>query len=305
MKKIQIPLSKYNDKEFLYNYLNGNKTIGDEDPDYNGIFHVHWRGPIDNDKILIQIKSILATQDVQKIYFWIEDPLITMSSPGYAQIARFKEVEFKVFDKEEFWNVKGTLKAKEKVWQYYTMQTGDKRYKTDILRFIVLSIYGGVYSDLDLLYLRNVKDIKLNNWSSKWATDPYAECCILKLEQGSDIWEEIYNNNPNDKNCFSMFKPGHNANLAFDWEYDNLSFYSLPSPFFDMIWGMGSQNRDMPFLPFHTFDQFFEKSEKDFSLETFLPGCFAYHWHNRWDKPIHPQSPMAKLNRSLDETLSL
>ena len=101
---------EYNDYRSCLKFLKENKTIGNEDADYNGIFHVHWRRPIDNDKVILQIKSTLATQKVNKIYFWIEDELVTKGFPpnklslGYSKLLQFKDyVEFKVFDKNYFW----------------------------------------------------------------------------------------------------------------------------------------------------------------------------------------------------------
>jgi len=295
-----ISLEKYNDAQYCYDYLNSHKTIGDEETEYNGIFHVHWRGPIDNDKIILQIKSTLATQEVDKIFFWIEDPLTTFMSPSYPKLNQFnKYVETKVFDKKILNQASGQQKHKDKIWQYYTMNIHDKRYKTDIFRWIILNIYGGLYTDLDTFLLRDVRDLKIKNWCSKWCEDPYIEACILKLEKGSDVYEQMYLNNPNNPQCFNLYVGNYPE--AWSFKHKNLNITSLPTNFFDMAWP--ATNIGSPVLSIENFDKFFERTDKEITLDNFFKGCFSYHWHNRWDRPEYIDSPAGKLNAQLDEII--
>ena len=296
-----IPFEKYNDAEYCYNYLNSHKTIGDEDASYNGIFHVHWRGTIDNDKVILQLKSTLATQQITKIYFWIEDPLVTMTSPTYPKLNQLRKyVEVKVFDKSVFDQATGNSKNKEKIWMYYSGFHGDKRYKTDIFRWVILNIYGGVYTDLDTFLLRDVRDIKLNNWCSKWGVNNYIEACILKLEKRSDVYEQMYLNNPNNSQCFNLYI--NNMPTAWSYDHKNLNITSLPSAFFDIVWNEYDNDR-CKFLTLNNFDNFFKETDKEITLDNFFKGCFAYHWHNRWDKPEYKNSFAGKLNKQLDEII--
>ena len=299
-----IPQEKYNDTIYINDFLNSHDTIGNEkNVNYNGIFHIHWRGPIDNDKVILQIKSTLATQKVFKIYFWIEDNLTTMMSSGYNKLIQFhKYVEIKEFNKNIFNQATGNINNKEKIWSYYSRHHGDRRYKTDILRWVILNIYGGVYTDADTLLLRDLRDIKINNWSSKWGVDPYAECCILKLEKGSDMYEQMYLNNPNNPQCFLLIQ--NNLPEAFNYKYDNLTFTSLPSAFFDIVWNLEMlKHRDLLFLTFSEFEHFFENTDIEITLDNFFKGCFAYHWHNRWDFPELKNSFAGKLNQQFDKII--
>jgi len=301
-----IPKDKYNDFRYCLNYLRTNKTIGDEeDVDYNGIFHVHWRGPIDNDKVILQIKSTLATQHVEKIYFWIENFITTITSPSYIKLNQFKKyVEVKVFDKNILTLAQGEQKHKDKIWQYYSMHHPDRRYKTDILRWVVTSIYGGVYTDADTLLLRDLRNIHINNWSSKWGVCECAEACILKLEKGSNIYEQMYLNNPNNVQCFLLIK--NSIPDAYSYRYDNLDFTSLPTAFFDIVWGNEYPfNEEIDGLFFKGFENFFEKIDKDknITIDNFFKRCFAYHWHNKWNMPELKDSMAGKLNIDIDKKI--
>jgi len=298
-----IPIEKYNDTQFIYNFLNENKTIGDEDAEYNGLWHVHWRGSIDNNKVILQIKSILATQYVKKIYFWIENENVTRNSPFYENLIQFKDyLEVKVFDREIIKLAPGKISNKAWIINYYERNHGDRRYKTDMFRWIILSIYGGMYTDADTLMLRDVRDIEINNWSSKWGTDEYAECCILKLEKESDAYEQMFRNDPTNPQCFLNIK--NNLPEAFNWKYDNLRITSLPGVFFDIVWTLDTLGlKDLPFLTFNHFDHFFQKTDKEVTLDNFFKGCFAYHWHNNWDAPELKDSFAGRLNVDIDRII--
>ena len=298
-----IPVEHYNDKTYLFNYLNDHKDIGNEDPGYNGIFHVHWRGPIDNDKVILQIKSTLATQDVDKIYFWIEDNITTITSPSYVKLMQFRKyIDVRIFSPETIMLAEGDTKNKTKIGEYYVRNRGDRRYKTDIMRWIVLSIYGGVYTDLDTLLLRNLSDIRIKNWSCKWADQDFAEACILKLEKGSDVYEQMYLNWPDDPRCFLMMS-NYDVPIAYSFQHDNLRFTSLPSPFFDPVWLDGKNNDKVPSLTIKNFDEFFEETSAEITIGSFMEGCFAYHWHNRWDVPELKNSVAGKLNADIDKII--
>ena len=303
-----IPLERYDDTEHCYNYLNYHKTIGDEETDYNGIFHIHWRGPIDNDKIILQIKSILATQYVIKIYVWIENELVALTSPGYVKLNQFhKYVETKIFDKSVFDQAIGDIRNKQKIWMYYNGIYADRRYKTDIFRWIILSIYGGVYTDADTFLLRDVRDIRLKNWSSKWGRETYVEACILKLEKTSNIYEQIYLFDSNNSHCFNMYDQmnlNKDKPQFFNFFIDRPvlhNFTSLPCSFFDIVWS--EHDNDLNFLTLNNFDNFFKTTEKNINLDNFLKGCFAYHWHSRWDHSELKDSYAGKLNQDLDKII--
>jgi Glycosyltransferase sugar-binding region containing DXD motif len=297
---LDIPYEHYNDTEYCYNYLNEHKTIGNEDPEYNGIFHVHWRGPIDNDKVILQLKSTLATQEVNKIYFWIENFNTTFLSQGYPKVDQFKKyVEIKLFNYEVFNQTTGDPRNKSKIWQYYNIPHVDRRYKTDMFRWIILNVYGGVYTDADTFLLRDLRDIKIKSWSAKWSTAPYLEGCIIKLQKGSDVYEQMYLNNPDNPQCFLLIQ--NNLPEAFSFKYNNLNLIPLPDTFFDIVWP--HEDQDLKCLTFNNFNKFFQETDQEVTLDNFFKGCFAYHWHNHWNDKELENSYAGKLNKHLDKII--
>jgi hypothetical protein len=300
-----IPIEKYDDIDYISNYLNTHKTIGNEETvEYNGIWHIHWRGPLDNDKVILQLKSVLATQQVEKIFFWIEDNIRTFTSPGYIKLIQFKKyIDVKVFDKSIMMQASGDRKILETIWSYYNRYYPDYRYKSDILRWIVLDIYGGVQIDADNFLLRDFTDIKINNWSAKWPHEPYGECSCLKIQKGEKRYEQIYLNNPNNPNCFIMLYPPKFRLEAFNFKYENLTHTVLPTPFFDMVFSKPTPEFTSPALSFANLRDFFKPTEKDITMDNFFKGCFDCHWHNGWDAPELKNSYAGRLNKHLDEII--
>ena len=301
-----FPEEQYDNHEYCLQYLKDNKTIGDElDTEYNGIFHIHWRGPIDNDKVILQIKSTLATQKVSKIYFWIENKLVSLMSPSYTKLLQFRKyVEIKVFDKKVFNQIEGNQKNKDKIWLYYSQNHSDRRYKTDILRWVILSIYGGIYTDADTLLLRDLRDIKINNWSNAWATFKISQCaegCAIKLEKGSNVYEQMYLNDPTNIQCYLNIDKT-SCPSAYHIRHKNLNFTILPSPFFDVMWS--TEPREVDGINFYDdFGIFFKETNRDTNLDNFMKGCFSYHWHNFWSAPELKRSYAGRLNADIDKII--
>ena len=84
------------------------------------------------------------------------------------------------------------------------------------------------------------------------------------------------------------------ADLTYDLPLDMVV---LPCAWFDPAWGL----QGGPFKDFE-FDDFLVKRPVELTactLDNFHPESFAYHWHNRWEMPVHNDSCMADLNREI------
>jgi len=300
---IDIPKNEYNNLFAGLKYLRTNKTIGNENAEYNGIFHVHWRGEI-TDKQLLVVKSILCTQKFSKIYFWIEDNIRAITSPSYPKLLQFsKFVDIKVFDNSiiDMLNIESNIKNKIKEY-YNRMGYVDIRYRSDVFRFIVLTIFGGVYVDLDMFLLRDLTDIKINQWCSKMGPgSDIGDGAILKLDKNSDECKKIYLNDPHNPQCYIISN-------SLDYKHGNLNITSLPSSFFDILWGhslsqQGKLGLHIDNIKMTDFNDFFKKTNNEVTINTFFKGCFAYHWHNRWNNPEYKDSFAGKLNADMDRII--
>jgi len=155
-------------------------------------------------------------------------------------------------------------------------------YASDIIRFVVLYIYGGVWFDMDVLFLRDLNSIKINRYTSQWGTDMCGNAAILRLEKGHSLIKEVVN----------RYRKPFYPTSTFQVDND-LSLTMLPSTFFDILWrGRDAIPKDINFIE---LEDFFKKGDKKITMENIFPSCYAYHWHNRWNDLIEENSPIDQL----------
>ncbi len=270
-----IPIEKYNDVQYCFDYLNRNKTIPENSnlEDKPNIFHCFWSGEI-TDLHVLCLNSLLKTQSIENIYLWTDNPNNITESAAYLKIKDF--VEVKNFDINVFNAMKGAKSIKDSLWIAYnkimkaSWSQSNIAYLSDIFRFVVLHNDGGIYFDMDIIFLRNLNEINLTRWMSQWGADNCGNACLLRLEKGNNLVDSIY----------GSFKRPFFPLTSFKFE-NNVDITILPSAFFDPLW---RDHQDIPDdAPFKYFDDFFENENWKKDL---FPGTFGYHWHNRWNKTL-------------------
>ncbi len=88
------------------------------------------------------------------------------------------------------------------------------------------------------------------------------------------------------------------------WD-ENFSFTLFPASWFDPVWLFHDEkDGDYIYPDLKKFDQFFQETDQIVTLDTFFKGAFGYHWHNRWDMDIHPQSYFGQLRFEIERRYS-
>ncbi len=292
----EIPSNKYNDLEYVYNFLQNNKTVGNETLDNENYFHCFWKGkllPIH----LACLESILKTQTDPIVMVWVPSKDEFTNSEYYKYLP--KAIEVREASKDLFLKSNASKKNQLHLYNKFknlldsfngdlTTYNHDVAYASDIFRFIVLSVYGGVWFDMDVLFLKDLKDIKLKNFVYKWGIQEYGNGALMRLEKGNDIIDKVMSLNLN--------KPFYPTETFT--KQNNLDIWMLPTEFFDIIWKYKKYDGNKINLPIKNFDDFFNPSNKKFDIN-FLNGCFTYHWHNHWDKVFIESSPITQIYYSL------
>ncbi len=261
------------------------KLINDETPSAEPVtFHCYWTGAL-NEKHLISVKSCYlfnARGSKNQIIVWTQncvDNAYMNEIRKYADIREFSEHD----------ECRGTF-----LEGYDFGRSIDASFYSDIVRYILLYKYGGVWFDLDCLFLRSITPL-LNQFPGK----------ILAYR-----WEQ--QNYPNGAVYISPtpFSEAMRANIEFiqkrgrGWGFQQaglvydtpMDILVLPCPWFDAGW---IEN------PVLHFNGFMKASAVEYDLDTFFPGAFCFHWHNKWFDVIEPSSPMDRLARDIDRRLSL
>ena len=177
--------------------------------------------------------------------------------------------------------------ARVKVIPYHTdrrRHDANLPAKADVVRYSDLFRYGGLWFDLDVIWLKNVQSLIHGKrpWSYPWGRTADAGL-----------------------NNAVMYSPqSHPAMLALLRTIDSYQrtalpvarylvkepfFFAQPLEYFDPSW-------DAPQGQFQCSDFFLARTDTPLP-HVFFSRCYAYHWHGQWDAFIHEDSWFAHFER--------
>ena len=288
----QIPADKYGDFEFNYEFLQTVDEIGDEELDDSNNFHCYWKG-LALDVHVVCIKSLLATQPEANVHIWVDDFSQFRKSEYFEELDELEvaiiEVKQPIFEFAGVPQMYNTYRQLINAWTPTLTEYNHKvAYASDIFRFVVLKAYGGVWFDMDMIFLKDLRKIKLKRFVYKWGVQEYGNGALMRLERDNDILHRVLHLN--------LSKPFYPTS-TFD-KKNNLDIWMLPTEFFDVIWKYKKYDGNKIKLPIKNFDDLFKPTKEDIDLN-FLPGCFTYHWHNHWSDGLPKNSPIERIYRKL------
>ncbi len=280
------------------------------------IFHCYWSGKLTLHHVLC-LSSLLKTQPLcGKIHFWTDESDFDalqnfLSKNGFSD----DTVVPQIFDPE--------TEMEDTPLQGYThwlnaLKATDVSHFSDAFRVLVLFKYGGIYFDLDILFLKDLAPVitegankhlqfdtggdeslhacasvyrrPLRDFVYEWATDDHPNTCNTALMGVAKARGDNMVNILDKAIRISSFLPW---NVFTRDEAHNQGFTVLPWKFIDPIWGLHA------FTPHCTsFRDFFTGNAGKFmyndnvDLKGAFPEAYAFHWHNSWDIRLedHPHS---------------
>lgn len=153
---------------------------------------------------------------------------------------------------------------------------------TDEIRCMVTYKYGGFYFDFDVVWLKDISCLEDREFVYRWSTENFANTAVMHIKKGSWRGKAIMDRMINIGSPY----PPHVFTMEF---CRSLGFEVMPCELFDLGW---MPNCD----PKIRMTEFFKPLEDaDFNVKDFCPHSYAYHWHNKWDAYIHPESIAGKL----------
>jgi hypothetical protein len=238
-------------------------------------FHCYWNGQL-NEKHLYSILSCYyfnVYNNKHKIILWLENNTPNQYNTEIQRYAEIKEFSLKTeIDNTNFM----------KLNFYYNKELS---FYADVVRYILLYNYGGIWFDLDCLILRSFDPIFSNYENDicvyQWSDENYPNGAIyMSLESRSEKMK---------KNI--EFIIGRNrgwgfreSRLTYDLPLDMLV---LPCSWFDGSWIKN------PYII--GIGEIFRHTDKKYDFDTFFKGGFCYHWHNRWNNKIEETSIILQL----------
>ncbi|KAK9765256.1 hypothetical protein K7432_006549 [Basidiobolus ranarum] len=290
------------------------------------LFHIFWRGPF-TDKIALTVKSFLYTQPLEcsKLVIWLHEwgtaeQLLEneFSKPFLDFPARL--IEFKR------WNLDTILSLSPDFANVKTQKINTVGY-SDMVRFLVLHVYGGIYLDGDVLLLRDMRPLyhTPENFAYKWSYTNVYNTAVFRMRPNSTtstylVKQAIKNN--------MGFHPRYIKQYLNDWEKEHANIRNMnieqprilmfPPSIFDPLWLRVDKHETGETINpnLSQFKDVFEVEKisgefdgyKDFAhtraFENFFPGAFTYHWHNNWKTPILPHSWFGVMQQEFDNFLN-
>lgn len=246
--------------KFLSSIKNSNYFYPEE------IVYFHHYSEVRNDLQFLAIEAFFATQNQEhtKLILWSDWDI-----SDHPWLKQFRDkIEFRVFDPIKL-SIGTPLEGKTEV----LLADDSKHYmKSGLLRFLALYIYGGIWFDIDMILLRDLKPILDQEFAYVWAREfrdftKFGPCAAFmgiqkQSEHASICLEELIK---------APIKPN---TVARDCDmlaevYKRKPFSVFPSAFFNTEWQMEDETR--------LRKGWFKKTEE--SNDLFL-DAFAWHWHS-------------------------
>jgi hypothetical protein len=179
---------------------------------------------------------------------------------------------------------------------------------SDVARLVILYRHGGIYSDLDAVFLRGLTPLlRLTGEAEfvfQWSAEPRATHAFCRVHRESAVSRAL----------MARANAARSAHPAAMLDYGEPlpELLVLPSPFFSPLWLQVDGHGASRVAPFRHFADFFRrfgwwfKADAGFSTpETFFPGAFTYHWHGLWRAGEHRASYAGLLDVEFDRRLRL
>lgn len=254
--------------------------------------HLFWAVPKEfSDKHVTVIKSILATQDLNKLNIFLWSNIDLSKNDLLKPYLQYLNIKIWSFEKES----KDTPLENQISNNLYNLDS--TRYvSSDLFRLLCLYKYGGFYIDMDCVILRDLSPLKniqfVYQWSQTGASysDSFrANNAVLRLDKESSLSLELLSRLKNTPPSPQSFNWGSYLFSNF-LEREDLKI--LPCCWFDTEWHL--DNAGVSWNPFKKYE----------GCDELYNGAFTWHWHNKWDMPVEKGSKMDILDFKMSELLS-
>lgn len=285
----------YQDFEECLSFLS---NIKEENYSYpNEITNFHIYTEVKTPKELMVVKSYLATQDLEKTK-------LTIWSDYDIKDTRFIKdfqhlVELKVYNPAE--EAKGTILENRKD----ILSAGDYKHylQSDLFRILVCTKYGGIFADMDIVFLRNFLPILDQEFLYMWGgeTDFANEgacATVMSLKKDSELGNRMLS--IIDKIPFYPNSVCWGKDMFARLYRENPNFTIFPSSFFNTEWCVSKKYKE---LTKKIQDTWFDGEVE--SEDWLFLDAFAWHWHNTTWKLKKPKkgSKFYRLEEIVDQKL--
>jgi len=264
-------------------------------------YHVFWHLNNRNDckwrVMLLNINSFFKTQNpcCTKLMFWKLSSFLKIYEKAllekYKLEVKTGRFEIKTFNLEDLCSKQeSSFKTSQKCSSNFrNMQLAESHLisLSDMIRFFVLDIYGGIWTDGDVIYLEDMRLLWEKNFAYRWSfTNEYNTAVIGINKQFDPRISELYKkfadgNEISFRSFVPLFHPHRLRRLLEEGNIFNSTILPSYHPhLFDPAWLChdGVQKKIFSNSNCH-FGEFFQDSNTTNLKKDFYPGSFTYHIH--------------------------
>jgi hypothetical protein len=249
------------------------------------LYHCFWQGRLTAHHEL-SLRSLAATQTGPlEVWLWLT-PGSAEENAAFLDALAMPSLRVKRLALPELaWGT--LLQSRPDVLLGHPVQ-----YTSDVVRTLVLAKHGGVYFDLDVLFLKDLRRLTAVEFFYGWSTQPYGNSALSHFRRESRNIQALLRRGAS----LGTYHPKHL--YRFDFVQRTVDgVYVLPSFVFDPAWiphDTGTTINDYC----NTFDDFF-RVERPMRMREFFPSSYTYHWHNRWELPLASNCIAAQIHREV------
>lgn len=277
-----IDISYEKNPELYFDYQKGLKflsSLGEDEYQYpEEVTNFHIYSEIRTDKELECIKSYFATQNLKKTRLILWSDYDISDNP---LIKKYKNrIELRIYDPIE--EAKDTPLENE----YDKLKAADNKHylQSDLLRILVLYKYGGVWVDMDIIFLRDFKPILDQEYMYQWGSETdYADhgacATVLSMKKQSKFSRkmiDVLKTMPISTGGTTVW--GKDLFSKLYRIYPNFTIF--PSTFFNTEWLISKT--DLNYVRELEDNWFLNRS--NIAKDGLFLEAFTWHWHNSSNK---------------------
>lgn len=249
--------------------------------------HMYWKNvhPFGRKQIL-PIKSFLATQpSSMRLCLWSDKDLTTneLLKPWLPYI------DFKIYN--PVLEGQGTiLQGRQQLWRDDPLVY----IGGDLFRALILHKYGGIYVDMDSVFIRPFTCLLGTEFMYKWSFQKdMISSAVMHLHQRSELSTELL------RGILALPPGGTNWGCQNNMRaYAKKPFRVFPCAFFNPEWQIKLSDEEKK-----SAINFAEPFKVNAWTGNMYEGSFVWHWHNQWLTPIEPGCKFELLEKAVDTKL--
>jgi hypothetical protein len=258
------------------------------------LFHCFWSGTLTWHHEL-SLKSLLLTQS-EPLEIWLWAPPETIAAnEAFLDAMRGPSFRVQACVPDEL--MRGTpLEGHDELFAGKDAQFAGNSIEaavSDAVRTLVMLRHGGIYFDLDMLFLADLRRLTGVEFIYPWSNQPFGNSALMHFRQASRNLSALAGHAAEVNSCHPRMMYWFDA---IDPLVEELMVW--PEFLFDPAW-IAHDTRTPINDHCLSFKHFFRREAPPMSLATFYPGSYAYHWHNGWNCELIDASIAGQLYREV------